>query len=252
MRLPSPPGYGDIVTLDRQAHAGLGLVTASDHRWTAALTAAAIGLVEFSRAALDYPLAFVRRGERYEAVAVLGLRAGENLFVDESGHWRPGAYVPAGIRLHPFCLAEIAGSSGAAPRTLVAIQADRLSRGGSASPPLFDASGEPTAHWAPWQKLLDAAEQSRRATQAWCEALRALDLLVPFDTLARPRSGEPMRVSGLHRIDENRLNRLPPETLQDWQTRHWLRAAHAQLISLENFARLMDAASRRPRSGNPE
>ena len=240
MRLPSPPGYGEVITLDRQAHAGLGLVTASDHRWTAALTAAAIGLVEFSRAALDYPLAFVRRGERYDAVAILGLRAGENLFVDESGHWRPGAYVPAGIRLHPFCLAEVAGNSGAVPRTLVAIQADQLT---AAAPPLFDASGQPTAHWAPWQKLLDAAEQSRRATQDWSEALVAHDLLVPFDALARPRAGEPMRVSGLHRIDESRLNRLPPETLHDWQTRHWLRAAHAHLISLENFARLMDAAS---------
>ena len=241
MRLPSPPGYGEVVTLDRQAHAGLGLVPATDHLWTSALTAAAIGLVEFSRAALDYPLAFVRRGERYDAVAVLGLRAGENLFVDASGHWRPGAYVPAGIRLHPLCLAEIAtGDSDAAPRTLVAVQADRLS---ATAPPLFDTTGQPTAHWASWEKLLDAAEQSRRATQAWSEALRALDLLVPFDALARPRSGEPMRVSGLHRIDENRLNRLPPETLHDWQTRHWLRAAHAHLISLENFARLMDAAS---------
>ena len=160
MRLPSPPGYGEVVTLDRQAHAGLGLVPATDHLWTSALTAAAIGLVEFSRAALDYPLAFVRRGERYDAVAVLGLRAGENLFVDASGHWRPGAYVPAGIRLHPLCLAEIAtGDSDAAPRTLVAVQADRLGKqlavGGSAPQRAGDAKDLVRGHGASFQSVGD-------------------------------------------------------------------------------------------------
>ena len=71
-------------------------------------------------------------------MAVMGVNAGENLFVDENGVYGPDAYIPAYIRRYPFVLANDA----AAQRMVVCIDRgpdDRREPG----PPFFE-NGEPS------------------------------------------------------------------------------------------------------------
>src|SRR5581483_9315510 len=122
--LTPPPGYGPIVPLDKTRHAGLGIKPGLDHGWARGLNAVFVGAAEMPRAALDYPLAFVRdhaTGE-FVSVAILGLRAGENLFVDAHGRWRSHAYVPGYVRRYPFCLADIPSAAGHEARHLICVQ----------------------------------------------------------------------------------------------------------------------------------
>ncbi len=244
LKLVSPPGYGAVVPLDKHRHAGLGVRSDYDYRWCATLNAVYLNAVEFARAATDFPIAFTREANtgHFLPVAVLGLRQDENLFVDAAGQWREFSYIPAYFRRHPFCIAELAGTDGQQPRRLVCVQEDQL---GESDSPLFTAEGEATPAWETAQKLLEAVEGARQQTLALTRKLEALELLVPFDALATARGGRQMRLQGMFRVDEEKLARVPARDLTQMIGKGQLRCVYAHLISLENFARLLDLTTAR-------
>lgn len=239
----APPGYGKLVPLDRQRHAAYGLPAGEDHRWCARLNAVHLNAVEFAKAAADYPIAFVRDEDsgEYAPVAVLGLRSQQNLFVGADGRWRRHCYVPATVRRHPFCIAELPQPKGP-PQRLVCVEEAGLARGGT---PLFKADGSPSPAWEQTQRLLEAIEGARLQTRVLSRRIEALGLLTPFDALALPRQGQRMRLQGLFRVDEERLQAVPGRDLRVLMRKQELRAIYAHLLSLENFARLMDYALER-------
>lgn len=241
LKLIAPPGYGAVVPLDMKRHAGLGVLTAHDYAWCARLNAVFINAAEFGKAALDFPIAFARdpQSGEFMPMAVLGLREKQNLFVGGDGQWRSPAYIPAYFRRYPFCIAEMPMDNGVAPQRMVCVQQDRLAPGGL---PLFDAQGLPTAAWAPVLSLLEAIENARQQTRVLCRRLEALGLLTSFDALAIPRAGEKLRLQGLFRVDEERLQQVAGRELRTLLKKGELRAIHAHLLSLENFARLLDYA----------
>ncbi|MDR3416134.1 MAG: SapC family protein [Nevskia sp.] len=237
--LQAPPGYGALTPFDRQRHAGLGLREDRTLGWCAVLNSVFLNAVELARAALDYPIAFVREESSGEflPVAVLGLRAKENLFVDREGRWSPHAYIPAYVRRHPFCIAEIPAAEGAEPQRLVCVQEDQLAPSAS---PLLDSRGEATPTWVPLLQLIEAVEGARQQTRAFTRRLEAFGLFTPFDALALPRDGQQLRLQGMHRVDEDRLNALGAREQKLLMRKGELRAVYAHLLSLENFAKLLN------------
>ncbi len=236
----SPPGYGLLTPFDKKKHAGLGLPAERNFRWAAGLNAMFVNAAEFGRAALDYPLVFVRPPGSAEPLpaAVLSLEAQRNLFVDTGGQWRPAAYVPAYARRHPFCIVQLpTGKNDEASRNLVCVEDGALTAGGK---PLLDAQGEPTAEWTPLLKMMEAMEDARAQTAAFGQRLDTLGLLTPFDALALPNSAKPLRLQGMLRVDEARLGKLDSKELKHLLSRGELRAIYAHLLSLENFAKLLD------------
>jgi hypothetical protein len=235
-----PPGYGSLVALDRHKHSGRAIAAGLNQAWSAKLNSVFLNLVELPKACADYPIAFVRdqnNGE-YLPVAVLGLRSGDNLFVDDKGKWRVRAYLPAYIRRFPFCIAEMPAEGGAEPQRLICVQEDQLS---PSSKPYFDAKGEATEEWKPIQDLIELAESARQQTRAFTRRLEAFGLLTPFDALALPRGGgQQMRLQGLHRVDEEKLNLLGAREQKLLMRKGELRAVYAHLLSLENFGKLLD------------
>jgi len=241
--LIAPPGYGKVAALDRHRHAGLGLNPDQTHLWTAELNAVFINAAEFFKAAIDYPIAFAREPKDGEfiPVAVLGMKAKQNLYIDAKGKWREHRYIPAYVRRYPFCIAELPPSKGdTAAQRLVCVQEQALSK--DSRRPLFTANGDPTPAWEPIHQLLEAMEGALQQTRVLTHRLEALDLLVPFDALAMPKRGERMRLQGLHRVDEARLAAVSPRDLRTLLKKNELRAIYAHLLSLENFGRLLDYA----------
>jgi hypothetical protein len=243
LQLHAPPGYASIQPLDRIRHAGMGM-QAAGYEWCAQLNAVYLSVSEFGRAALDYPIAFARMpgdDHEYQPIAVLGLRAGQNLFVGADGGWREGRYVPAYCRRYPFCIAEIPGEdavSGA--KRLICVDERGLQP--AAPRPLFDATGAPTPAWAPIRQLIEQLEAARMQSRVLVRRLDALQLLRPFEALALPRRGAQTRLQGLHRVDEEKLRQLNGRDLRALMQKNELRAIYAHLLSLENFAHLLDLA----------
>lgn len=241
--LKQPAGYDRLVAFDTTRHAGLGLPSPRDYRWCAGLNAVPLAASEFFRAALHYPIAFVRGPDgNFAAMAILGLRQGENLFVDDRGSWRTPTYLPAYVRRYPFCLAQSSAAS-AEQRKAICVQEDQLSA--DAEPALIDRSGKTTAAWEPIRQLLEAVEANWQQTLQFSARLAKLDLLVPFEAVAVPKLGAKTQLTGLHRIDESRLKSLTPSQLHRLVDRGELRAIYAQLLSLENFGLLLDLLQER-------
>lgn len=242
VKLIAPPGYGAVEPLDKQKHAGLGLRKDLGFSWSAEINAVFINAAEFFKASLDYPIAFVREPKSGEflPMAILGLKAKQNLYVDSLGRWRPHTYLPAYFRRYPFCIAELPAKEGEAAQRLVCVEPAALDKG--SEQPLFTAKGDPTPVWENAHKLLEAMEGARQQTRVLTRRLEALNLLVPFDAVTMPRQGERSRLQGLFRVDEEKLSEIQAKDFKTLSKKGELRAIYAHLLSLENFARLLDYA----------
>jgi hypothetical protein len=235
-----PPGYSSLAGVDRVRHAGLAVANAADRSWCGKLNSVFLNASEMGKACADYPIAFVRESNsgEYLPLAVLGLRAGENLFVDAAGHWQPRTYVPAYVRRFPFCIIELPPPAGASEQQrLIAVQEDQLK---PSDKPYFTPAGEATAEWQPVQELVEAMEGARQQTRSFTRRLEAFGLFTPFDAVAMPRGGQQMRLQGLHRVDEEKLNNLGTREQKLLMRKGELRAVYAHLLSLENFGKLLD------------
>lgn len=231
-----PVGYGRVMALDRTRHAGWGMRASSSLTWSADVNAVPINVDEFGVAALHMPLAFVKDiSGAYDSAAILTVQAGRNFFVDHRGNWRQGAYVPAYLRRFPFCTR--ATPDRASPY-LVCVREDGIEPNSAA--PLIDSVGKLTPHWQPWQRLIEAFEQSRQRTRQFINELTDLDLLVPCDAVRFLPGGSKERMTGLHRVDEPRLRSLTAGILRDLLDGGQMRAIHAHLLSLEHLQRLHD------------
>ena len=233
-QLPSPPGYGPIVPLDRDAHRGLGV--RENPGFAAGLHAVYLTAIEILRAARDYPIVFARdAGNSWFPMTLTGLQAGRNLFVSNGGAWRTGCYVPAYVRRHPFC--TVLARREPEPQVVVCVEQAALDAG---APALFDADGKPTANWLRYEKLIQEMESARQATERFTASIAEHNLLEPFEAHAHPAGGQPLHVKGLFRVSEARLNKLPGKAVKALMTRGELSRIYAHLLSLDNFANLLD------------
>jgi hypothetical protein len=71
-------------------------------------------------------------------------------------------------------------------------------------------------------------------------ALAELGLFKPFTMQAVPKEGTPLAMTGMHRISKQKLNDLPADQLKALAQTGRLARVYAHLISLRNFARLLD------------
>src|SRR5689334_8842114 len=97
--------YSQPEPLAKELHGKLG-VKQTDTPFGFAKVGHAVPLTvgEFPLAAVTGPIIFV--GDERLPLAVVGLNAGENMFVKPNGAFEPGVYVPAYIRRYPFIYAN--------------------------------------------------------------------------------------------------------------------------------------------------
>jgi hypothetical protein len=189
---------------------------------------------ECGHAGNEFPVAFVKDKEtdRFQLVAILGLQEGENLFVS-AGQWQ-GMYMPAIIQIEPFKLITDAYK----PDQLVAgLDTDSERVQESNGEALFDDAGKETEFLQRVKDSLGQYFQNQRYTLDFIAALSEFELLVARDLSVR--IGEQnMNISGLHAIDEERLNELSDEQFAELRKRGYLAAIYAQMLSLNQVHRL--------------
>src|SRR5580704_2860876 len=100
-----PIFHTNIVPLNADLHGGLRFNRDAGCGFAAGVATVPIGIGEFEAAARSYPILFTD-GPAPIPVVLLGFRTGWNLFVNETGAWMPGAYVPALVRAFPFVIID--------------------------------------------------------------------------------------------------------------------------------------------------
>ena len=231
MAIAAPFGYDEIVPLEK-SHRVL-MPSGTTPSFCRTINALAVSVGEFVAAARDYPIVFASAdaGKSFAPVILLGLQAGVNLFIDESGEWDRSTYFPAYVRRFPFCLSK---------ERVVCVVKSYIDASGV---PLFHVWGEPTPRWKAAQDLLAGFDADLERTAQMCAALVRLELLEPFSV--QVKDAPEIQVGGMARVAEPKLRALAPARLKALNDKGFLGLVYAHLHSLESFNRLVARWNRR-------
>jgi hypothetical protein len=251
MDIRPPYGYQEIVPLNKQHRVvlpeggRLPLVFRS-------LTALPLSFTEFAAACRDYPIAFVTgdAGGSFVPMVVLGLENQQNLFVTKEGAWDASVYLPAYVRRYPFCMTRVTVDGREQPERVACVEKRAINDKGVA---LYDDKGEPLPLWDERRKLLFEYEADLVRSEEMCRVVARLQLYEPFTMQATPNEGAPLALTGMHRVSEQKLSELAADAVKEIVQNGVLARIYAHLISLSNFARLLErraalasAAPKRP------
>ncbi|HJS37886.1 MAG TPA: SapC family protein [Burkholderiales bacterium] len=237
MQINPPFGYTDVVPLLKSHRVRLARAGEAPP-FARALNAIPISYSEFGPASHDYPIVFTSgdAGKTFAPVAVLGMRAGENLFC-QGERWAAGVYIPAYARRHPFCMARVKVQDAERKDRLICVEKAHLDDAQGEA--LFDDRGEPLDKWRDLQRLLVEYETDLERGRELCAILADYALLQPFSMQASLQQGGQMQLTGMHRVDEARIELLNVNQFKNLAKKGILGRIYAHLLSLENFARLL-------------
>jgi len=237
MDITPPYGYQEVVPLTKEHR----VVLPADGKLPPVFQGMMVipmSYTEISLACHDYPVVFVSsdQGKTAVAMAVVGLEQQQNLFMSPGAGWDRSVYVPAYVRRYPFCMTRVNVSGAEQPERIACVEKRALSATGDA---LYDDKGEPLPVWENLRKFLFEFEADLSRTEAMCKIIIELGLLEPFNMQAKPNEGEPLTLSGMYRVNEQKINQLSADKLKELVQNGVLPRIYAHLMSLSNFARLM-------------
>ena len=241
MQIAPPFGYKDVVPF-LKTHKVRLLAPGEVPEFVQRGNAVPISHTEFQPVARHYPIVFTSgdNGKTYGAVAVLGLAGGENLFC-ENARWAQGVYIPAYARRYPFCMARVNLNNVEQKDRLICVEKSFLDEAGGEA--MFDAGGQPGEKWKGVERLLAEYEADLERVREMCALLADYGLLEPFSmqaTLKKDKGGGSMQMTGMHRVAEKNLENLNAAQLKNLMRKGFLARIYVHLLSLENFARLLD------------
>ncbi len=232
--------YEKPVLLDRDKHRARRVLPSTDFGFARKANSLYLAAVEFSEAFKEYPVVFTRGGNGHIVpVAMLGLRARENLFVDSEGRWL-AAYVPAFVRRYPFVLADLGSKTMG-----VCIDEAFSGLNDNEGEALFEADGTDTPFLRNALDFLNRYQNEYQRTEAFCQRLEQADVLVEMSAKADLVDGRSFMVSGLLVVDEARLMALPDATVLSLFRVGELHLVSMHLASLSNMKKLVDRMAER-------
>jgi len=238
--------YRRPTALDPALHRRHKVQPLTDYSIAAEIHAVPITATEFPHAALEFPIVFVESGARDAAgraamtpAALLGLRRGENLYVDRR-RW-DARYIPAYLRRYPFLTATLPGSD--AINVLVDDAWSGFGEVGGEA--LFEADDTPAPALRRAIDFLERYEHETERTRAFCERLARLGVLKGMKADATLPNGEKVSVDGFHTVDEERLRAFPDDTVLELWRNGMLMLIQMHLVSLVNIRHLVNRKAAR-------
>jgi len=257
---PSPAGdisgtvlfYSKPEPLTPELHGKLGVKRLeAPFKFAKAGHAIPLTVGEFPLAAVTGPIIFV--GDEKLPLAVMGLNAGDNMFVRPDGMFEPGVYVPAYVRRYPFVFAN----DDNANQMVLCVDraAEFVVEGGDL--PFFDDKGQPSDYTKACMEFCNNFEVERQRTMSFVELLKDLDLFeLKIANFTPPvqeglPQGQPQKIAEYFGVSEEKLNKLPAEKYIELRDNGALGQIYAHLLSLVGWDRLISLAlTRAPQAAN--
>jgi hypothetical protein len=205
---------------------------------------AAVNVSELGTSCGNFPIVIAQYPEnkRMVLMAMLGLKAGENVFFGDE-YWE-STYVPLAIQRHPF----IVGIDERVKDTIqlaTCLEVDSKCLNETDGLPLFNADGTQSEVLRSADQMLHSMFDAGAVTERFIEKLQELDLVTPLVIVLQSPRGELNRVTGLSTIDENKLKALSGEQLKDLQNQDFLAACYLMLVSLYQLRQLIRLRNRK-------
>jgi hypothetical protein len=228
-----PLFYQSIVPLNRERHRKLRLNQIDAQFEFAAKTHVIPAVIdEFAAASRHLPIVFLPASPLPTSVFLVGLRPGENVFIDAKGKWTEG-YVPAFVRRYPFMLGEMEQGGPVA-----CIDEQYTNFGEENGDRLFADDGGETPFLRGRIKLINDYFAAAQRNDVLLKALNELQLLRPVTIESKLPPGSSAILHGFLTVDETKLNALPNEDFLRLRKDGLLLAIYAHLLSLSMIDRL--------------
>ena len=234
--------YSKTVPLNRRSHARARLLPVTvDYSFAATVNSVPLAGKEFVDACKEYPIVFSETiGGDIVPVALLGIRSGQNLYLDRSNGWG-GRYIPAFVRRYPLILASDK-KDGAEDLTLC-IDVTYPGFNGAEGEMLFDGKGEYTPFLRRMISFLQECHHHFRITEAFAATLCRFALLTPYSAQFDLASGKSFTLGRFLIVDEKKLLQLDGEIVLELFRSGHLAWIYFHLASLANLGQLIDRAA---------
>ena len=221
------------VQLDNNTHRDLRIVTTRGAAWGDDVMTTPVFIAEFRDVQTHYPIVFQQadNGPGMQPVALLGLRANENLFLDAHG-WDAN-YIPLALERGPFMI----GRAGADLTIHVDLDHPRIGRG--EGEPLFMPHGATTDYLERMNSVLLTIHQGVQGVAPFVAALLRHDLLESFVLDVEAADDSQNRLAGFHAINEERLRTLGADALAELHSQGYLAAVFMAVASTAHLRDLI-------------
>lgn len=226
--------FKNIVPVTREIHGDMKLKELKDFNFAKELNVSSIMVHEFSKAASIYPIVFIEDKEKdqFRAVTLLGLEAGENLFVKE-GKWS-ASYVPAIIRRYPFALAKTNDED----KFTICIDEKCELLNKEEGEAIFDKEGDSSKLIEKVKHYLGELQQMEQFTDKFATFLKENNMFTPLNMKVRFKD-EIKSINGAYVVNEERLSTLSDEKYLEFRKNQYIPAIYAHLGSLSQIERLL-------------
>ncbi len=236
----------NTVLLDNVAHHDLRVLPGFSDAFGDGVNMAIAFPTEFVWLQREYPIVFRRdEQEGLQAVVLLGLDRGDNLFLDGNGGWN-ARYVPAVQRRGPFLVGLHGDGDGSKPpEAKVHVDLDHPKVSRSEGEPLFLEHGGQSPLLQRMTRVLQLIVQGTELAGPMFAAFESEGLLEPLEMKASLADGTEYTISGFLGIDAERLAGLDGAALERLHTPGWLNLAFMVSNSLGNIEWLIELKNRK-------
>jgi len=113
---------------------------------------------------------------------------------------------------------------------------------------MFDDKNQPLEKWKDIERLLGEYETDLERSREMCAILADYGLLEPFTMQAKftkEKGGDAFHLTGMHRVAEGKIEHLNAAQLKNRVKKGILSRVYAHLLSMDNFAKLLDRKATR-------
>ncbi|MGA1933749.1 SapC family protein [Arcobacter sp. YIC-464] len=226
--------FKKIVPITLNNHKDVKVKQIDNFNFVSDIHLASVMVHEFSRAAATYPIVFLedKANDKFRPVVMLGLEAGENLFVQE-GKWK-ASYIPAIVRRYPFALSK----TGDEDRYVICIDEDSEFVNKEEGQAIFKEDGTADEVMDRVKKYLTELQQMDMFTDKFCEDMKSENMFTPLNMKVRV-GDEIKNVGGAYVINEERFNDLNNEKFIALREKKYIPIIYSHLSSLAQIERLL-------------
>lgn len=233
------------VLLNNVEHGRLRVATGHGAAYGDAVNQTVVFPTEFEALQREYAILLRRNAEGvYRAVVLLGIDAGENLYLD-GDHW-DARYVPALHARGPFSIGVAPGGDAGEPMVHVDLDHARV---GDRGEPLFLEHGGNAPLLDHVSEILRSIYAGSRMGEPMIAEWLALDLIAPVTLQLDLDEERRVNVPDCHTIDTARLAALDGAALERLHRADLLRPAMFVAASLGNVRHLLDRKRHRDARG---
>ena len=198
--------------------------------------------LEFRDIQSCYPILFTKDPNTggFLAVALLGFKAGQNLFLRDDG-W-DASYVPALVQRQPFLIAT--GGEGETKPPVVSLDLDHPRISQDEGEALFDSGGEPSEFLKQKIALLEKLYRGLQHGSGFIDTLLQHELLVQITLDIAFNDGSKKTLQGFYSIAEERLYQLTGDVLESLNQAGYLQPVFMAVASLSRVRDLIERRNR--------